>query len=100
MLTMNSSGAQDRLIDLFDVAFQAYRIGERERRRERRTRRETIVIRSRRRSRPPSLCSFRQAFIDPTGLVPVVNEVEGLRRQRPHSTVASTDARSAGGSQA
>jgi hypothetical protein len=40
------------------------------------------------------------AFIDPTGLVPVVNEVEWLRRQHPHSTVASTDARSAGGSQA
>jgi hypothetical protein len=40
------------------------------------------------------------SFIDPTGLVPVVNEVEWLRQQRPHSTVASTDARSAGGSQA
>jgi hypothetical protein len=42
----------------------------------------------------------RQAFIDPAGLVPVVNEVEGFRQQRSHSTVASTDARSAGGSQA
>jgi len=40
------------------------------------------------------------AFIDPTGLVPVVNEVEWLRRPHPHSTVASADARSAGGSQA
>jgi len=38
--------------------------------------------------------------MDPTGLVPVVNEVEWFWRQRPHSTVASTDARSAGGSQA
>jgi hypothetical protein len=38
-------------VDLFDVAVQAYRTAERE----------------------------RQAFIDPTGLVPVVNEVEWFR---------------------
>jgi hypothetical protein len=35
--------------------------------------------------------SYRLAFIDPSGLVPVVKEVEWLRRQRPRSTVASTD---------
>jgi hypothetical protein len=38
-------------------------------------------------------------LIDPTGLVPVVNEVEWLRQQRPISTFASTDTRSAGGGQ-
>jgi hypothetical protein len=49
---------------------------------------------------PILIARKRQAFLDPSGLVPVVNEVEWLRRPRSHSTVASTDARSAGGSQA
>jgi len=48
----------------------------------------------------PNPARSQTAFIDPTGLVPVVNEVEWLQRQRPHSTVAPTDTRSAGGSQA
>jgi len=50
------------------------------------------VIRRRAASKKASKCSARprEAFLDPTGLVPVVNEVEWFRRPRPHSTVAST----------
>jgi hypothetical protein len=42
---------------------------------------------------------YQAGPIDPTGLVPVVNEVEWCERQPP-STFAPTDTRSAGGKQA